>query len=298
VRSVGLGLMTVGRLQAAFPICRRSREMATEANDWLNASKAYQLIAELQIHLGRFGDAEQTARGARGSAARLGADEEGLEEQACSLAYEAWAAHLLGDLDNADSLFAQAEEIRPVSSPDEAELTDLWGIYYAEHLAVTGRAADAIERLNNNMRISEESLPEVVSQCHRVLGDIELEAHGPSSTLAEAHYSEAVKIATAISHRAILIEALLGRGRLSAVRGDLQQAQADLFKALDLAHASGYAMYEADAHWTLALAYLTAEEFEFGRVAAQRGAGASEVIGYHWGIERTNEILSRIPAQV
>src|SRR5205814_2126155 len=50
LRSVGLGLMTVGRLLEAFPVCRRSREAAAALGDPLRETRALQLLVELNIH--------------------------------------------------------------------------------------------------------------------------------------------------------------------------------------------------------------------------------------------------------
>jgi hypothetical protein len=282
LRSVALGLMTVGRLLEAFPVCRRSREAATALQNPVSESRALQLLVELNIHTGRFADAAELSRLALAAAARTEDEEVRFEEEACSLAYEAWAWHLRGDVDRADALFADAEARKTALAGAPAQLDDLWGVYHAEHLRRTGRASEAGGHLRANIRSVGMEQPEVMSQCHRVLGDLALDKEGPSSVAAEAHYGEALKIARTITHRAVLLEAMVGRGRLAAERGDVAAAQLDLFAALDMARASSYALYTADAHLYLGLAYARGGDQPIARRELMRAGGAAEAIGYQW----------------
>jgi hypothetical protein len=296
LRSVGLGLMTVGRLLEAFPVCRRSRQAAATLGDALSETRALQLLAELNIHTGRLTDAADVSRRALAAAARVDDDEERLEEEACSLAYEAWTWHLRGEVDRAEALFSDAQARQEALAGEGARLDDLWGVYHAEHLRRTGRAAEAVEHLRANMSSAGTEQPEVLSECHRVLGDIALDQEGPSSVTAEAHYGEALKIARTITHRAILIEAMIGRGRLGAERGDVAAAQLDLFTVLDLSRESSYALYSADAHLYLALAYARGDDDSVARRELMRASGAAEAVDYHWGAQAAEQLRLTLDA--
>src|SRR5207244_11658918 len=102
LRSVGLGLMTVGRLLEAFPVCRRSRGASAALGDPLRETRALQLLVELNIHTGRFAEAAELSRGALAAASRVGDERDRLDEEACSLAYEAWAWHMRGEVEHAE----------------------------------------------------------------------------------------------------------------------------------------------------------------------------------------------------
>ena len=84
------------------------------------------------------------------------------------------------------------------------------------------------------MRITEENArvtvddAELVSQCHRVLGD--LYADKDDHYRARSHYDEAVRVARTITHEQVLIESLLGRGGWAARRRDVRVADGDLSK--------------------------------------------------------------------
>ena len=297
LRSVALGLMTVGRLFEAIPISRRSRELAAELEDSLSESKALQLLAELRIHQGRFDEGATRAHEACQAAQNVAAEVERLTEESCSMAYEAWCYHLQGDVSRAERLFTRANEIETQRAGRPTQLTNLWGIYYAEHLRRTDRREQAASVLRANIDAVGKDQPEVMSECHRVLGDIALDIEGINSVSAEAHYAEALKIARTISHRAILIEALLGRGRLAAERGDLDHAHLDLLEALDYTRECGYALYEADAHLNLALAYARADDAELSRSENSRALGLCESINYWWGTQAAEAILASPPPE-
>lgn len=292
LRGVALGLMTVGRLFDAIPISRRSHELAAQLGDPLSESKALQLLAELRIHQGRFEEGAVRAKEAFQAAQNVVTEEERLTEESCSLAYEAWCHHLQGNLDRAEQLFVRANEIESQRMGSPAQLIKLWGVYYAEHLRRTGRPQEAVASLRANIDAAGIEQPEIMSECHRVLGDIALDIEGVESVSPAAHYGEALKIARTISHRAILTEALLGSGRLAAERGDLEHAHLYLFEALDHAQECGYALYEADGHLNLALAYARAGDSELSRSESSRAIGLCESIDYWWGTRAAEAIRS------
>jgi hypothetical protein len=316
VRSVALGFMTLGRLYEAFPVSQRSERMARDANDPLSASKAAQLLAELDIHVGQFQDGVQDAQRAERYAGQVDDLEDRRTERACSLAYEAWCHHLRGDLAAAADAFDRAEEVQRSGPDGLAYLDDLWGIYHAEYLLRRGdraRGAEILEFVAAQAR--HEAMPEVLSECERLRGDYLLAAYSdhpdadglaaePMSdtalTDAMAYYDRALRIALGLSHRAILLEALIARGRCAGLGGDLQAAQSDLDQALAAAHESGYRIYEADARLALALAYYQVGAHSAARTEVSIAEGLSTAISYHWvavGAQQLLNLLDAAPTQ-
>jgi tetratricopeptide (TPR) repeat protein len=290
VRSIGLGLMTVGRLYEAFPLCRRSYQMAMAAGDPLAGSRAAQLLAELHIHVGQRAEGVESAVDARRRACEVKDADESNWEHACSLAYEAWCHHLGGAREAAAERFAEADRIQRERSNHQPCLVDLWGIYHADHLRLTGNTESARRITAYNLEHAQsEGLPELVSQCRRLLGDLALVESGADAAARE-HYEASVKIARGISHRAVLIEALLGRGRHAGLDGDLEAAQGDLDEALSYAHDGGYRIYEADARNSLAEAYARRGAMIAARDEAQIASGLSAALGYHWGAEKAKQL--------
>jgi tetratricopeptide (TPR) repeat protein len=328
VRSIGLAFMTLGRLYEAFPVCRRSEQMAREAGDYLSASKAAQLLAELDIHVGQLQDGVEHARLAERYAAQVDDPEDRRTERACSLAYEGWCHHLRGDVAAADDAFDRAERVQRSGPGALPHLDDLWGIYHAEHLLRRGdraRGAAVLEFAASQAR--DEALPEVISESERLLGDYRLATNaaspqavgrvaGPRAdgsgldpqvlaadcgvdqevlAVAMEHYNRAVRIALGLSHRAILLEALIGRGRCAGFGGDLQAAQNDLDQAVAAAHDSGYRIYEADAR--LALAYHRAGARAAARTEVSIAEGLSAAVSYHWATRAAQDLLALLDAE-
>jgi len=161
-----------------------------------------------------------------------------------------------------------------------------------------------------------------ISQCHRVLGDLDADARDHES--ARAHYDQALKIARSITDRAVLIEALLARGRWAARHPDLTgfgnlSGLSDLNEVLGYAVEGGYRVYEADIRVALAwvhLAVLTpsaalrtgpgpsprgrgenrAREgaLRRARQEAERAQQMSVEMGYHWGQVDAAEALAAV----
>jgi tetratricopeptide (TPR) repeat protein len=166
-----------------------------------------------------------------------------------------------------------------------------------------------------NLQILEElHVTFQISQCHRVLGDLDSDSDNYES--AREYYESALKIARSISFRAALIEALLARGRFLAKtavgvgssdpmtnnpvtgRGDpapaVNDAFNDLNEALTYAVESGYRILEADVRVALAWAYMANGEKEKAKASAERALGMSNEMGYHWGKVDEEEVRNAI----
>jgi len=214
-----------------------------------------------------------------------------------SMAHQAWAAHLSGDLESASDVFQQAEALGREMASATRYLYSNRGIFHADHLRRTGQADYA-------RRVTEANLEDWVrdykwlrdeSQCHHVLGDLDADQDDHNS--ARAHYDQALKIARGISARDVLIEALLARGRWAARHPDLSgldQASSDLNEALDYALEGGYRIYEADIRVALAWAHRAARDPARARQEAERAQQMSVDMGYHWGQVDAAEVLAAL----
>jgi tetratricopeptide (TPR) repeat protein len=296
LNEVGFCLMSLGRLGEAVPFYERAVAGYAELEDWHNASGGYRNLASLHVYLGAL---EQSAAAAR-EALALARRAENKQEERDSLAWQAWAAHLRGDLDAASAAFQQAEALEREIDSDVRYLYSLPGIFHADHLRRTGQAGTARRVTEANLAICERyRFIKSISQCHRVLGDLDADLSpdpgqaGHAS--ARAHYDEALRIARAITYRPALIEALLARGRWAARNpkglGDLS-GLSDLNEALGYAVDGGYRIYEADVRVALAWAYLAAGDAARARGEAERAHQMSAGMGYHWGQVDAAEVLA------
>jgi tetratricopeptide (TPR) repeat protein len=295
LNTVGLCLMSLGRLGEAVPFDERGNAIALGMEDWHNASIGYRNLAEMHAHLGALASSAEAA----GQALDLGRRAEDKQDERISLAYQAWAAHLRGDLEAAGAAFVQAEALERdiYSNMNIRYLFSLRGIRHADALRRTGDADYARRVTQANLEICQQQhWPFLVSMCHRLLGD--LDAAAGQHRQARAHYDAALKLARGISVRYVLVEALLARGRWAARYADptgLEDpsalAFADLNEALGYALDGGYRIYEADIRVALAWAHLSAGNPSAARAEAERARQMSVEMGYHWGQVDAAEVL-------
>ncbi len=293
LNAIGFCLMSLGRLSTAVPFYERKNVIALNMQDWRNASVGYQNLAELHAYLGVLAASAEAAAEALTLARRA----QNKQSECASLARQAWTAHLRGDAQAVRATFAQAEALEREITPQVRYLYSLRGIQHADHLRRTGEADYARAVTEANQKICEQAhWPDDLSRSHRVLGDLDADAGQLAS--AQAHYDAALKIARGISDRAVLIEALLGRGRFYARYArhlqDPASARSDLNEALGYALAGSYRVYECDIRIGLAWAALAAKEAGAAQAEADRAAQLAEEIGYHWGKVDAAEVMGVI----
>jgi len=297
LNEVGLCLMSLGRLREAIPFYERKNAIALEMEDWKNLSNGYQNLAELQASLGAL---EQSVAAAR-QALEFSRRAEDKRGASLSLAYLGSAYHLLGNMEDANANFQEAESLEQKSF-----LYVRVGILHADYLMRAKDVSYAKKVTTTNLEICKRNnWVSHISMCYRVLGD--LDADTGNQTSAREHYESALKIARGISYQKALIEALLGRGRFYAKTSEVfktsevSQAFNDLNEALGYAVEGEYRIYEAYIRVALAWAYLalshrTSEvsEKKQAKAEAERALQMSKEMGYHWGQVDAEEVLEEI----
>ncbi len=290
LNTVGFCLMNLGRLAEAVPFYERAVACYLREEKRGFTSMIYGNVADLRAYLGDLTDSSDAALEALALSRR--AQDKGTERG--SLSKQAWAAHLRGDLDAATKTFQEAEKVEREIDSDVRYLYSMRGIRHADHLRRAGDSAYTQRITEANLKVCEENrFIMSISQCHRVLGD--LDADGGQHNSAREHYDEALKIARSITRRDVLIEALLARGRWQARHmKDAPAAFSDLNEALDYAVDGGYRIYEADIRIALAWAHLADTDPKAARAEAKRAQQMSEQMGYHWGKVDAAEVLAEL----
>jgi tetratricopeptide (TPR) repeat protein len=295
LNEIGLCLMSLGRLGEAPPFYERAVAGLIVAEDWHNASTGYRNLANLYAHLGALAASADAA----GEALALAHRAEDKRDECVSLGFQALAAHLRGDLEAAGTVFQEAEVLERETDSTVRYLYSLRGIHHADHLRRIGQVDYARRVTEANLPLCQQYMVEQVSQCHRVLGDLDADSGQHEST--RGHYDEALRIARGIAERSVLIEALLARGRWAAKDpkglrdpSGLAQAFSDLNEALGYAVDSAYRIYEADIRVALAWAHLAAGDTNRARQEAERAQRMSADMGYHWGQVDAAEVLAAL----
>ena len=303
LQSVGFCLTTLGRLEKAIPVFQKSHDIELDMEDWENASITSTNVANSQIHLGQLADSRQTAKNALEFSRRAESKQQA-GGSSWAWAYIGWSAHLLGDMTGANEAFWQAEIMERKINESAQYLSSQIGIYHAEHLRRVGNSIQNPKGINNAdyaRRITEANLvicrgwPQWLSQCHRILGNLDEDAGDHSHT--RDHYTEALHIARLSQDRAVLIEALLARGHWRA-RWALQiealtsfgnlstlvaSAHADLDEGLEYAVDGSYRLYECDIRIGLAWAHYHGGNPSSAQQQVHYAANLAREMNYYWG---------------
>lgn len=289
LNGVGFCLMNLGRLREAVPFFRRYITHSLNQRLWHGASIGYQNLTWLHTYLGELATSSRTAERALKYARR--SDDRAEEKDA--LALQAWTAHLQGNLDEATNAFEQSTALEQERS-NQPYLDGLHGIWYADHLRRLGQleAAGQITLANLKNWVYRQRWVKDESQCYRILGD--LRSAAGCRDRARRFYNRALKLARKISNRAVLIEALLARGRWLAQQGYAEDARSDLEEALTYAVFGEYRLYEADIRIGLAWSHVTGNNFQAAHIEAERARQMSEEMGYYWGQVDAAAVLQQV----
>jgi tetratricopeptide (TPR) repeat protein len=162
LNSVGLCLVSIGRGNLADGFYERGLAKFIDSEDWANTSGQYQNLSELYYNRGDLARSLHAAGQALDLARRAGKK----DFEFTSLADQAWAYHLQGDLDKASQHFRDAEALKKEIDPSESYLYSLWGILHADHLRRRGEAGYARKVTQANLEISERNhWPNSISTC-------------------------------------------------------------------------------------------------------------------------------------
>jgi tetratricopeptide (TPR) repeat protein len=294
LNEVGYCLMSLGQLSEAIPLFKRSFAAALKMEDWTGASRSYQNLAQLYTYNGPVVAIEDTARIALTLARRAQDPMTRAWDEMYSLVYQAWAAHLGGDLESASMMFQEAEPLVQKVTSQFRFLYGRRGIRHTDHLLRIGEVSYARDVAEANLAICERyRWTADLSRSHRALGDLDADTGQHKS--AHEHYDKALKIARDISRRDALIEALLARGRWAARHlRDPALAFGDLNEALGYAGDGGYRLYEAEIRIELAGAHLAAGDPLAARAEAEYAHRKSVEMGYYWGQVDAEEVLAAL----
>jgi tetratricopeptide (TPR) repeat protein len=299
---LALSFMSLGRLNLPKPFLAREIAVATERGTLSTISRAYQNLAEVLSYSGELANAERAADSALASAR----DGSVAWYECFSLCRKAWPILQQQRIDEASELYRQADEIQV--RLDGFHLYHQRGIEWAMALCRRGeydRARD-LTTINLDMATTYQ-WTKIISQCHRMLGD--LDSREGDSNGAQAHYDDALARSRRAAHLPTLIEALLAWGRWTAARGH-SAGRAALEEALTYAvegeyaargdvllryaHAGGYRIYEADIRIALGTVLAASGDILAARTEISRAREISRTCQYGWGITDADAAIATL----
>jgi tetratricopeptide (TPR) repeat protein len=277
--------MNLGRLDDALPLLEKAIRIA-EDNDLLQEQlHSSENVVEVSTYRGQLRRANKKGI----QVVALAEELKNQEELRDALAYHAWSAHLIGDLDTAKQAFARAVSVQTEIDPANPNPMSLYGIWHADHLRQTGepdRAYDLAQCILAHAQA--EGMLDDISQAFRLLGDITA-AQGDQCA-ARKFYDDALRIAREISETTVLLEALSARGRWAARSGDLT-ARSDLIEALHYARGGHYDIYEVDVRLGLARIEHLGGDKEKARRQMEEWRDKANSYNYYWGLREAEALL-------
>ena len=282
LNQAGLYLHALSRLTEATQPMQAGLEMDIVGEDWKNAAKQASNLSELYLNSG---DLRQALESARQSVelADHGGDEFDRIDNRTVLAYTLYSA---GQLDEAETLFCEAEGILKEKQPEFSLLYSVRGFRYCDLLLRQGEFSEVQRRIaklfewrqprDSPLDIALEALS--LGRAHLMQ---EQEAKKPDYTQAAAHLEQAVTDLRQAGDQSYIPHGLLARAELRRVMKEYKRAQADLDEAFTIATRGGMRLFEADCHLEYARLYLAMGEKEQAREAWEKAKTMVAEIGYH-----------------
>ena len=271
----GLALLNIGRPKEAEELFIRYINMGIEDKDWINASVGYRNIADLQFRSGELVSGLESAKKAVDVAEKANSNQSIMT----SKAYLAWILHHMGNNEEADKWFLQANEIQ--IKIDGCRLYGFSGNNYADFLISINKIYEAFELTKQNLEICKRNnFTNSISGCHRCLGAIE-RIRG-NHIEAEKNLQNALEIARKVGVPDIEIEALLESSRLHLDMERHENAVRDAKGVLTICARTGFKLYEPEAEIVLGKTYRALNEIEQVETFAHSAYEKAIAMHYRW----------------
>jgi len=288
INRLGVCRMNLGRLKKAAELFSKATALAEQHNLLKEQLYSSENQVESNSNLGFLKVAHNRAK----EAVRLAKDLNEPPELRDALSYQAWIAHLSGEIEDANAAFHEAEKLQAEIEPENPYVMSLYGIWHADHLRRTGDFEAAESAIRRVLAYAEaKEMLDDISQCWRLLGD--LASARADHKVAEACYAEALKLARNMSEVTVLLEALLARGRWAA-SVNAEDARSNLEEALHYACGGLYGLYETDVRIGLARLEKAEGNRESARKQAKRAYDLAANSNYFWARNEANALLAEL----
>jgi tetratricopeptide (TPR) repeat protein len=286
LNNVGLFGHYAGEPETALPHYAAAEAIFRRRGDRINLSTVLQNLAEVEISLGRLGDAVRHVT----EALELALAAKNDWETTKSHAYLAFATSLHGEMDAAANAFAEANAIE--NRLHNLDLASLPGIWWAEHLLRAGQTSHARKLTTGNREIcAGNSWQRSVARCEWMLGW--LDVVGGKCSSAHGHLDQAEATFTRGHMIHYLARVHLTRAACHFGEGHLDSALAACERALDLAAPRNYRLIHADGLVLRARIVLAGKDATAARNDAEGALQIAELCEYAWAERDACEVLAQ-----
>ena len=298
-------LRALGRLDEAVQLLEVGRQARIDAESWENAAISASNLSALTLTLGQVEDALSHGASSVELADRSGSDFQRLSKRAT------WgdALHAAGRLDEAESVFREAESLQANRQPQYPNLYSLRGYRFCD--LILGQAAPldgsalAPGSLHDDLSVKRLCCRQVRERATqslewamgpRNLGLLSIALHhlslgraylglsladGQGFDNAAASLDRAVQGLRKAGTEDHLPRGLIARAMLHRFRQDSPTAEADLEEALEIAERGSMKLFECDVHLEWGRLRLSVDDREGAREHLDRAANLVETTGYH-----------------
>jgi len=271
----GLSSAYTGRALLAEKCFGVMIEMDVEDGDLKESSIAYHNLSEVQIRIGKLSEAINSAI----KAFEYSEKNKDKQMQSHSKSILAYGYFLRGEMEKADKLFAEANDLE--KKVTGKELISIWGVQYAYFLLKYNRVGEASELNDKNLEFCiEYNSNDGISQCNCITGAVERLKRDFNK--AGEHLERSLEISKNGSNIWIKVEALLERGRLRVDTGDLKGAITDAETVLEIINRTEFNLYRPDMEVLLSKAYLKLGDRDKARNFGESALNDASSMGSHW----------------
>ena len=278
ISETGPALLCIGKPTPAESLIMRAIKMSIEDGDYKNASISYRTLAENQFRIGEVIKAQESAK----YAVKMATAKHMPRQQVRSISFLAYTLLLSGEIEKAEQLFKEANNLQRKIEADANVLYSIEGVFYADFLTMSGRYDEAFKINTKNLEIctNQKKLIAEVSRCLRSLGG--LERIKENHDKANEHLNNALDIACRIGIPDLEIEALIERGRVRLDTKDYDDAEVDSNAVLKLCERTGFELYEPEAEMVLSKAYLALNDIKQAKTLAHSAYEKAIGMKYRW----------------
>lgn len=278
----GFVLQALGQLKESTQPTRASLEGMVLQKKWDNAAIAADNLSKLYVDIGDLSQALIYAQQSVEFADKSGSS----TPQIVGRTTLAYTLHQLGQLSEAEDTFRQAEKMLNEKRLVLLSLFSLQGFNYCDLLLDQGQYQEVSTRIEQNLaRSMEQGILLEIALNYLALGKAYLlkAQHEATNNFAEAtdylrRAVDGLRHAGTLAH---LPRGLLARAELYWVKGEFDQAQADLDEAMQIATRGSMGLHEADCHLEYARLYLARDEKERAQESWEKAREMIERMGYH-----------------
>ncbi|AUB81356.1 hypothetical protein [Candidatus Thiodictyon syntrophicum] len=252
IANVAFCLMSLGRLEESLGPRQTERDHWRESGDWDKFCGSSSNLIDLQTPLGRWVEAEQTARESIEASCRIADAFEAKGSRLVALGYLGRVLQGQGRFAESASAFAESDALEAELSPSHPTLVGLWGFDFAQLLLEQAKDRRDRRAVVNRTRTSlayDEPTGHLLSLAldHCMIGQAIAAAGGPES---HTQVGAALDRAIATMRRANRVDRMpllhIIRGQNDRDQHRLGQAQSDLDAALSIARRGNMQTYLAD----------------------------------------------------